>query len=298
MLRISLFVALILVLVVGACTAEVNDISWIYRGQPAAKEGIKLSGWGSGKAVDTIKMSMEGSNSIEMSSTGLYSGGKIEWNNPVSLPVSAFNYIQFIIYFPESKVINVAGVQADWYNIEPYLVPVVDQMRMIFVADDGTQTSYLCYTNPIDSDDNWMRLYVPMSKLKMPAGATEYKLKKVMLFTIYKTNFYLGQIKLVEDSGKIQAAPLSSQSIAAGDTLFYQADCVAGASTLRYSWSWGDGSAPENDTSNRVGKHLYAKGGDFKVSLTISDAAGIKSPSTVTTSVYVSDAESEAAGEY
>lgn len=288
MLRISLLIALIIVLITNVCDAQLKELGWIYKGQPAIQEGITVSAWGSGKADDNNTRSIEGSNSIEIYSGSFFAGGKVEWLKPVSIPVAANNYIQFVMYFSANKTINPAGSQSDWYGIEPYRVPSVDQLRMIFVAEDGTKTSYVCYTNPIDIDDSWMRVYVPVGKLKIPAGATEYKLKQILFFSSYRSTFYVGQIKTIEDTSAIKIVPLNNQSIAVGDNLFYQAETSSGASTLRYTWNWGDGTPPEKDTSDKIGSHLYKKGGDFTVTLTVTDAAGIKSPATAKVKVYVS----------
>lgn len=60
------------------------------------------------------------------------------------------------------------------------------------------------------------------------------------------------------------------QSVCSGNTVSFDGSASTGVGTLKYNWNFGDGETGEGKKVS----HTYAKGGNYKVTLTVDDGSG------------------------
>jgi len=189
----------------------------------------------------------------------------------------------FTFFFNEVQHVDLG----DMYDIDPYDVPKATHVRFVFESDTGLSVSVEEPTGVIDPDDNWLRIAVPMSKLKLPADVKEFRLKRLVIATdgpgtsTTPATMFLGEAKIVEDDQPIKVDPIGSQTIALGDEVVLLAEARGGVSSLKYSWDWDARNGIQDETVGKIGRCTYTKGGDYTITLTVSDVDGIKTPVSV-----------------
>jgi len=283
-------VSLVCPLAVGGATNQ--DVA-IFKGDDPTDDGLTLGGWGSGSAVKTKEQPLEGAWSIKMITQGFYSGAKVEFSQPVTLFANGIDptrYIQFAFFFKDIQQIDpTAGTDYTWADVEPYTRPKAGKMRFVFVSDKGETIEAIEPTGPLDPDDNWLRIAAPLAKFNQKPGLTEFRMKRFMVFTDIASTFYLGSMKLTTDTTPIKVDPLDPRTIAIMDQQFFVANATGGVSSLSYSWDFDSSNGIQADSTDRVAKYVYRTGGGYTVTLTVSDADGLKAPMTVSTTIEVTD---------
>lgn len=274
---------------------RLSDVS-LFNGEDPTAEGISLGGWGSGGAVKTQEQRLEGAWGIKITTQGLFSGGKIEFAQPVTLFADgndANRYLQFTFLFigaNDKVLVNpAASTEYTWTDVEPYWKPKANKMRFVFVSDTGATVEVQEPTGAIDPDDNWMRLAVPVSKMRGKDDAKGFLMKRLLIFTDVPVTFYLGSMKLVTDTDPITVDPIDDRTVAIMDPQYFVASTKGGVSSLKYSWDFDSSNGIQAESTDRIAKTFYSKGGDYTVTLTVSDVDGIKAPVTVTTVITVTD---------
>ena len=266
---------------------------YIYKGDDPSSSGIELNAWGSGKTTTSKEKILTGGWSIKVTTQGLYSGGRLDFTQPITLYSNGIDknrYIQFSLFFTDTKVVNPAAGTISAYDVDPYTIPLATKMRFVFVSDKGTMVSAEEPIGPLDPDDNWVRVAVPLEKFKNATNDPDFRLKRMMIFTDQpKTDVYVGEIKLVTDDSPIKVDPLDSQVVAVMDQVFMPAKAYAGVSSLKYSWDFDSSDGIQAESTDSISSKTYKKGGTYTVTLTVSDADGIKAPVKLTTTVEVND---------
>ena len=269
-----------------------TDEVGIYKGGTLISEGLTCGGWGSGRAVESKEKVLAGSNSIKITTQGLFSGGRIDFEEPPTLfsgSIDKTRYVEFTLFFSDVKTMDPAAKSNYSLDIEPYQIPKAEKVRFVFVSDTGTKVSIVEPTNPLDPDDNWVRVAVPLEKFK-GANVPGFKLKRLLVFLDIPGELYVGDIKLITDGSPMKVDPLSDQTVAVKDDVFFAASADGGISSLQYSWDYDTSSSDlRSDSTGRIGQWVYTRGGDFTVTLTVTDVDGIKAPVSVSTTVSVTD---------
>jgi hypothetical protein len=271
---------------------------YIYRGSPVSQSGITLGSWGSGKASESTEKILAGSQSIKIVSQGLYAGGRIDFAQPVALFTDGLNpkqYIVFTFFFNDTLLIDLSAQTGNWYDVDPYTIPRAAHIRFLFESDSGRSVSVEEPTGALDPDDNWLRLAVPLARFNLPADTKEYRLKRLVIASdgpgtaVTPATMFLGEAKIVEDDQPIKVDPIGSQTIALGDEVVLAAEATGGVSSLKYAWDWDAKNGVQEETLDRIGRVTYNKGGDYTVTLTVSDIDGLKKPVSVTGTISVID---------
>jgi hypothetical protein len=279
-------------LMVTAAYGDIKDESYIYKGAPLSSEGITVGSWGSGKAVESTRRVLTGSNSIEITSDSYYAGGKINFTKPVTLfsgTPKSDKYIVFTFYFEEVKTVDPAAGTGYSFDVESYIVPKISTLRFVFTSEDETAVSVEEQTGVVDSDDNWVRVAVPLTKLKLPEGEKDFRLETLVICSDVPGMFYLGEIKLATDDTPIKVDSIGSQTVAIWDQVFVVAQAEGGVSTLKYSWDFDDKNGIQEEQTGKAARYVFTRGGDYTVTLTVSDADGIKSPVKTSSVISVID---------
>jgi hypothetical protein len=284
-------IAAIALMTVAAC-GDIKDEAYIYRGSPLSQEGFSVGPWGSGKAVESKKKVLTGGNSIEITTQGYYAGGKIDFTKPVTLFTGApdsSRYLVFTFFFNDVQTVDPAAGTGYSFEVDPYTVPKVGKIRFVFASEDGTTTSIEEPTGQLDADDNWVRIAVPLVKLHLPDGTKDFSMNRLLVFSDLASTFYLGEMKLVFDSAPIKVDSIGSQTVAVQDNVFIVAETEGGISNLKYSWDFDSSNGIQEEQTGKVARYVYTRGGDFTVTLTVSDVDGLKKPVQVTGTISVID---------
>jgi len=272
--------------------ADTDREIYIYRGEPLSQLGLGVGSWGSGRAVESSEKVLIGNKSIKITTQGLYAGGRIDFPQPVALFTEGIDpkrYIVFSFYFDDVKTVDPAAGSPYAYEVEPYTVPRASKVRFVFVSDTGVKVSAEQLTNPLDPDDNWCRVAVPLAKFKLPEGMNEFRLKRLLISTDLQTTLHLGEIRIVTDNSPIKVEPLESKTVVVYDEVLFDPRADGGLSSLKFSWDFNASDGIQEESTERVGRFIYTRGGEFTVTLTVSDADGLKEPVTVKTTVTVTD---------
>lgn len=293
LMGLSILAVVLAVMCLASCAYSQETMIW--NGTDLAPAGITLGTWGSGTATienKDKKRLLEGNQSIKITSDGQYMGARLDFAQPISLAETAIDpakYLVLTIFFPESDFVGPSNATYNPYDIVPYRIPKVEKLRVMLISDTGVKVPIMCPTNPLDLEDNWVRVAIPMAKLVIPKEQTSFKLARLVVASSTKATFWLSQIKLVTDNNPIKVDGLSSQVVAVGDYLYFQANVRAGVSPVLCSWNFSDGTVVAAGPKTRIVSHPFNKGGDFTISLTVTDALGVKTPVTVSNTISVSD---------
>jgi hypothetical protein len=297
----SFVVFVILVFLLGALSATSalgQKEVYIYRGAPLSQSGIAVGNWGSGRASESTEHVLAGSQAIKILTQGLYAGGRLEFAQPVALFTGGINpkhYVVFTFFFNDVQTVDLSAQTGNWYDIDPYTIPRAARVRFVFESDSGLAVSAEQPTGILDPDDNWLRVAVPLAKLGLPEDITEFRLKRLVITTdgpgtaTTPATMFLGEAKLVEDDQPIKVDPIGSQTIALGDEVVLVGEATGGVSSLKYSWDWDARNGVQDETLDRIGRCTYTRGGDYTVTLTVSDIDGLKKPVSVTGKITVID---------
>lgn len=274
----------------AATTASSREVS-IFKGDDPALDGIELGNWGGGSASKSKERIFEGAWSVKITTQGLYAGGRIDFARPVALFTDGIDdsrYIHFTFFFKDIKTINpAAGTSYDW-EVEPYTAPTTGKIRFVFESDNGVVVSAEQPTCAVDPDDMWMRTAVPLAKFKVKDDLKEFRLKRLLIMTDVPTTMYLGQMKLVTDKTPITVEELGTKSLAITDEVMWVPEAEGGVSSLDYSWDFDARNGVQSESTAMIGRYVYVVGGEYTVTLTVSDVDGLKAPVTVTATIDIS----------
>ena len=291
-LRVLSIIGIILYIATVSVAAAPEKDAYIYKGDGLSESGITVGSWGSGKALEVKEKVLTGNYSIKLITQNLYSGGRLDFAEPVTLftgGVDKTRYMIFALFFSETQTINPAAGAIDAFDIEPYVTPKSNKIRLVLVSDKGVKISIEEPTNPVDPDDGWVRIAVPLEKLKAAGAGDEFKLKRMLMFSDTPSNIYIGEIKLANDTALIKVESLDSQVTAQYYEVLLVAKAESGISSLKYSWDYDSSNGIQADSTGLVGRYIYTKSGEFTVTLTVSDVDGIKAPVQVTSNISVND---------
>ncbi|MBI2843541.1 MAG: PKD domain-containing protein [Armatimonadetes bacterium] len=301
----SFWIALFFVSLLTVVSAAQSEIV-LFNGEPAYTTGITVGGWGSGSAIEVGDRVYNGSRSIKITSQGLHEGGCVIFKNPVDILSEPFDdntYLQFIMQFAtvtRSDVVEAYGPGfgampmpgfpfPGSYNMDSDIPskPKVGNVRIVLVSADGREID-VTQAVPPHSEGGWYTFGIPFKVLGIKQGES-FPVSRIMLFTDVPDSVFLGQISTGEDDTPITAYAGEDQVVAIYDSVVFQAEAEAGGSVLRYDWNFGDAGAAGVDGTGEVVMHQYRKGGDYTVTLTVSDIWGMKAPVTSTCVVTVND---------
>jgi hypothetical protein len=94
---------------------------------------------------------------------------------------------------------------------------------------------------------------------------------------------YVGELRVVNDTTPITGEPnLRTLNLALGDEVAFSASGYGGSTILKYSWDFDDKDGIQEDAVGQSVRHKFRKPGPYTVTLTISDAYGLKKAYTTT----------------
>ncbi|MHB0998805.1 MAG: PKD domain-containing protein [Armatimonadota bacterium] len=300
----------------------------LYGGKPADQAGIKIGSWGGGVAKEVTTDTYGGSRSVEVTPKGLYAGGRVDFNTPVDL-TSAFNdenaYLQVVTKFGESKPKSGAGIfpgmgdlfgggRANTRNAAgvfggmagmPGMMPGMGglgmpgtagkavpskRMQVIVEFDNGQLAECQVEVSSFNTqDDGWMNLSFPLSAIKGTADIGSYKIKRIALSGDGTEMFHIGEIRTDHDITALNADAGDDKEVAKNDRVSFVGYSNSGASAVKYSWDFDSSDGIQEDNIGEIVYHRFRESGNYVITLTVSDAFGIKKPAVSTIKVKVND---------
>lgn len=174
----------------------------------------------------------------------------------------------------------------------------VANMRIVLAMADGKKTELLL---PVENAhlerEEWKSLSIPVALIP-GLNDSNGMLKEIQLFGDSAAILYLGQIRIFRDETPIHLDPLEDRTIPKNETQSLIGVAEGGPSPLKYEWTIQGVKARDGDPQEvteaykvvgegRVFKHAFRRGGDYLVTLKVSDIYGVKKPVSTTMNIHV-----------
>jgi len=302
---------------------EVPPVSiTLYSGDPGS---VTLGGWGGGRAEANTETVLVGSESIRVTTQGLYQGGLITFTQPINLAPAFANpntYLRMQVRFapggaggtPTQEIFDPSTGEVRRAAASPF-----DRMRFVLTMADGSRHELIrpVEVKGTDEPDAWVYIAFPVQALlrkPAPPGATPAagtapaaeetvpapapaaralptgdaaRLSQLAIFGDRYQQFFISDISVITDDTDINVDPLEEQVGFVGAALVFSATAEGGASTLRYEWDL-DGDKKTDRTGNTI-QHFWRKPGKYPVTVTVSDVDGLKKPASTSVTIDVAE---------
>jgi hypothetical protein len=274
-------------------------------------QGIQLQRWGSGTISQTDETAYEGTHSLRVSSRNFFQGGILHWERPVDLGKDfsdKSNMLRVVFKLAEGGVISPGGGgdrggdpglsgsassgRPPGQGGPPGLSGMgnmggggsvqagLDQLRVIITTTDGKRSeAYVPASAGFTEERGWNSVAIPLQAIR-GFDRTNKIVKSVALAPDQTATFYLGDLRVVNDTTPLRGeiSPISL-NIGAGQEVRLTATGSGGASILRYTWDFGDGTDGDQvDAEGQVITRRFRKPGTYTITVTISDFFGLKQP--------------------
>lgn len=165
-------------------------------------------------------------------------------------------------------------------------------IRMIILTTDGKRSEAVLPAATSSSNDRgWKQAGVPLQAIK-GFQDTNKVVKSVSFAGDVSTAFYIGDLRVFSDKTPIRGEPtFRTLQTERNATNVYAANGFGGSSVLKYTWDFDDADGIQVDAEGQAVRYKYRiasddqtnpstvrKDGVFIVTLTISDAYGLKEP--------------------
>jgi hypothetical protein len=174
-------------------------------------------------------------------------------------------------------------------------------MRIIIGTTDGMKSEALIpATTTVSVDRDWKQAGVPLQAIK-GFSRTNKIVKNISFSGDVSTAFYLGDIRVINDRTPIRAETnFKNALVNINNTLTFSAQGTGGSSVLKYTWDFDDADGIQVDAEGQTVKYRFRTAsndlknpstmrpnGEFTITLTVSDAYGLKEPYMTTIKVKV-----------
>lgn len=278
-------------------------------------QGISLMGWGSGTIGETDEAKFEGSWSLRVTTRNLFQGGLIRMSRPVDLSgqfADKNNLMRVTLSLPSTVVVSggggggnagkgpglggggrlggeesSAGGGGDLGSTT--LAPAtLKTLRFVISTTDGLKSeAYVPITTSGSGERGWRSVAIPLNAIN-GFGRTNKIVKEIGVSGDALATFYIGDMRVFSDSTPISGDfTFKGTNLALGDERELRANGYGGASILRYTWDFDAKDGIQVDAEGQVIKKKFRKAGDYTITLTISDVAGLKKPYSTTVQIRV-----------
>ena len=165
-------------------------------------------------------------------------------------------------------------------------------IRMIITTTDGKRSEAVLPAATSSSNDRgWKQAGIPLQAIK-GFQTTNKVISSVSFAGDVSTAFYIGDMRVLSDKTPIRGEPniRTLQTFKNAENI-YSATGYGGSSVLKYTWDFDDADGIQVDAEGQAVRYKYRiasddaanpgsirKDGVFIVTLTISDAYGLKEP--------------------
>jgi hypothetical protein len=174
-------------------------------------------------------------------------------------------------------------------------------IRLIITTTDGKKSeAFVPAATSSPAERGWRQAGIPLQAIK-GFERTNKVVKSVSFAGDTSTAFYIGDLRVINDRTPIRAEPnFRTATCSVNSTLTFSANGTGGSSVLKYSWDFDDQDGIQADAEGQSVKYRFRTasndlrnaaqmrpGGTFTITLTVSDAYGLKDPYTTQVKVKV-----------
>ena len=185
--------------------------------------------------------------------------------------------------------------EAEPYAPEPEMLDpnakrfTVRNLRLVLFTDEGMLIADSVPIGEMAKDEKgWTPVSVPLSKLKGPHGAKQ--VRAVGIFANESDVFYLGRVRLLRDSKPVEltvkAEPLYARP---KQVIQFEATLRGGTVDPQISWDFDKQDGVQQQALGKTVKFVYKKPGDYLVTCTVTDKAGVRTPVTKVVGIKVEE---------
>ena len=160
-------------------------------------------------------------------------------------------------------------------------------LRAVLFTDKGMMVADSPPVGTLPKDGRgWTPVAIPLSGFEGAEGAQE--VRAVGVFADESDVFYLGRVSLLIDRSPVELTVNADPLIARTDEVIeLSASLRGGPIEPRVSWDFDEADGIQEQALGREVKYLYKKPGDYLVTCTVADRAGIRSPVTEVVGIRV-----------
>ncbi|MFQ3610017.1 MAG: PKD domain-containing protein [Fimbriimonadales bacterium] len=228
-------------LAVGLISTGLADAT-LYQGQPAEQAGLTLRNWGAGTIEDSTETTFVGSRSLKVMTRGMFSGGWVEFQNPVDLRAdlgATDKVMRFALRFP-GTVTGGGGAMGggprggagDFGEMgsgprggpqsggglsgpgapgapgggggQQTSAPTMSEVRIILQTTDGKKTEFMLPLQNIRPDDaGWQSVSIPLAGIP-GLRETNGQIRRIAIAGDSIGVFYVGEIRVLSEQTPIQ----------------------------------------------------------------------------------------------
>ena len=150
----------------------------LFKGEIGDAANLSLGAWGSGSAASSKDAVRIGTNSIKITTDGLYQGARLDFPNPIDLSPAFRNTHTYLRMWTRFTGANAVGNTVDPNSLQggKEVVSPFASMRFVLVMADGSQYAL---TRPIDlppseDPDSYVPIAFPLNAVtkELPSGKT------------------------------------------------------------------------------------------------------------------------------
>jgi hypothetical protein len=161
------------------------------------------------------------------------------------------------------------------------------RLRLVLFTDQGTMMADSPLVGLAPKDQRgWVPVTVALSGFHGAEGAKS--LQAVGIYADQADVFYVGQVRLISDRTEVKAVVKAEPSITrTGQVIDFSVNLSGGPEDAEVSWDFDKSDPGKHLAAGRQVKYIYQKPGDYLVTCTIEDRAGVRQPLVKTAGVHV-----------
>jgi hypothetical protein len=264
----------------------------IYQGTPVAEQKITVGGWGSGLASERASSptvpSFNGTQILQVSTNGYYSGARLDFQQPIDITdalAAPDTYLQFMVWFPNYVPPDDITALSTYGTADLQGAPPTRFVRVVLVVN-GQQL--MVEDHPVNLllvENGWVKIAVPLSAFKGTRPTGKAMLSRLLLFGDTSDQFNVGAIETITDNEEIVVEQIDDQAATVFDPTEWVGEASGGLATLEYVWDFDDSDGLQEDALGNHVRHVYRtpkSDPGYTVTLTVRDKYGVKQPVSVT----------------
>lgn len=167
----------------------------------------------------------------------------------------------------------------------------VRNLRLVLFTDAGQMIAHAVPVGVMPKDERgWLPVTVALSQMKGASGAKQ--VRAVGIFADESDVFYLGRVRLLADSKPVEVTVKAEPLFARTDEVVtFEASLRGGAVDPRISWDFDKGDGVKQEALGKEVKYVYKTPGDYLITCTVTDKAGVRAPATATVGIRVEGSE-------
>ena len=164
-------------------------------------------------------------------------------------------------------------------------------LRLVLFTDKGQLAADAVPIGVLPKDDKgWVPVAVSLAAMK---GATEAtQVRAVGVFSDESEVFYLGRVRLLVDNRAVEVTAKAEPLFAlTGQVVEFEASLRGGLVEPEFSWDFDKRDGLQTQALGREVKFVFNEPGDYIITCTVTDKAGVQSPSKDEVGVKVEKVE-------